>query len=126
VRKTHQQARDSFELKWWFLLCLALFLLAVVFCFAWFCLVVSFAAAFKAFFLSFPYSLPAFLFSFSSNFSAFLAAFKSLRMSGLAAFDQKNSIEATTPINTALKICFSRRKNGLLNRLPSGVKFLCF
>jgi hypothetical protein len=32
-------------------------------------------------------------------------------MAGLAMFDQQNSIEATTPINTAFKICFSRRKN---------------
>jgi hypothetical protein len=31
------------------------------------------------------------------------------------------STVATTPINTAFKICFSRRKNEVLNRLPSEV-----
>jgi hypothetical protein len=45
---------------------------------------------------------------------------------GLAVFDQKKSIEATKPINTAFKICFSRRKNEVLNRLPSEVRFWCF
>jgi hypothetical protein len=33
----------------------------------------------------------------------------------------KKSTVATTPINTAFKICFSRRKNEVLNRLPSEV-----
>jgi hypothetical protein len=47
-------------------------------------------------------------------------------MAGLAMFDQKNSIEETTPINTAFSICFSRRKNELLNRLPSEVRIFCF
>jgi hypothetical protein len=47
-------------------------------------------------------------------------------MAGLATFDQKNSIKETTPINTAFSICFSRRKNELLNRLPSEVRVLCF
>jgi hypothetical protein len=47
-------------------------------------------------------------------------------MAGLAMFDQKNSIEATTPIVTAFKFCIRHRKNGLLNRLPSEVRFLCF
>jgi hypothetical protein len=47
-------------------------------------------------------------------------------MAGLAMFYQKKSIEATTPINTAFKICFGRRKNEVLNRLPSEVRFLCF
>jgi hypothetical protein len=40
-------------------------------------------------------------------------------LAGLDVFYQKKSIEATTPINTAFKICFGRRKNELLNRLPS-------
>ena len=30
--------------------------------------------------------------------------------------------EEATPIDTAFAICFSRRKNGLLNRLPSTVR----
>jgi hypothetical protein len=47
-------------------------------------------------------------------------------MAGLAAFDQNNLIEATTPTNPAFKICFSRRENGLLNRLPSEVRFFVF
>jgi hypothetical protein len=47
-------------------------------------------------------------------------------MAGLAIFDSKKSIEATTPINTAFKACFSRRKNELLNRLPSEVRFCVF
>jgi hypothetical protein len=47
-------------------------------------------------------------------------------MAGLAIFDQKKSIEETTPINTAFWICFSRRKNELLNRLLSEVRILCF
>jgi hypothetical protein len=46
-------------------------------------------------------------------------------MAGLAMFYQKKSIEETSPINTAFKICFSRRKNKLLNRLPSEVRILC-
>jgi hypothetical protein len=44
----------------------------------------------------------------------------------IAMFEQKKSIEATTPINTAFNICFSRRKNELLNRLPSEVSFFVF
>jgi hypothetical protein len=45
---------------------------------------------------------------------------------GHAALIKKNPIEATTSINTAFKICFARRKNELLNRLPSEIRFLCF
>jgi hypothetical protein len=47
-------------------------------------------------------------------------------MAGLAMFDQKKLIEAITPIVTAFKFCIRHRKNGLLNRLPSEVRFLCF
>jgi hypothetical protein len=47
-------------------------------------------------------------------------------VAGLAMIDQKNSIEATTPIVTAFKFCIRHRKYGLLNRLPSEVRFLCF
>ena len=47
-------------------------------------------------------------------------------MAGSAMFDQKNSIEATTPIVTAFEFCVRHRKNGLLNLLPSEVRFLCF
>ena len=47
-------------------------------------------------------------------------------MAGLVIIDQKNSIKATTPVVTAFKFCIRHRKNGLLNRLPSEVRFLCF
>jgi hypothetical protein len=49
-------------------------------------------------------------------------------MAGLAMFDPKKSIEATTPIAIAFKLPASvrHRKNGLLIRLPSEVRFLCF
>jgi hypothetical protein len=47
-------------------------------------------------------------------------------MAGLAIIDQKYSIEATTPVVTAFKFCIRHRKNGLLNRLPSGVRFFLF
>jgi hypothetical protein len=49
-------------------------------------------------------------------------------MAGLAIFGQNNSIEETTAIDTrtAFKMCFGRRKNKALNRLPSGVRALFF
>jgi hypothetical protein len=47
-------------------------------------------------------------------------------MAGLAIIDQKNPIEATTPVVTAFKFCIRHRKNRLLNRLPSEVRFLSF
>jgi hypothetical protein len=47
-------------------------------------------------------------------------------MVGVGLFDQKSAIAATTPIVTALKIRIRHRKNGLLNRWPVNVTFLCF
>jgi hypothetical protein len=47
-------------------------------------------------------------------------------VAGLAMFYQKNAIEETTPINTAFAIRFSRRKNELLNRLPSEIRIFVF
>jgi hypothetical protein len=47
-------------------------------------------------------------------------------MAGLGLFDQKSALAVTTPIVTAFKFCIGHRKNGLLNRKPTEVKFWCF
>ena len=47
-------------------------------------------------------------------------------VAGLGLSDQKMPQTATTPIAIAFKICISRRKSGLLNRLPGKVSFLYF
>ena len=44
-------------------------------------------------------------------------------MAGLAMLDQKNVIAVTIIIVTAFKICISHRKNGLLNREYTQVRF---
>jgi hypothetical protein len=44
----------------------------------------------------------------------------------LTIFDQDSSFEATTPIVIAFKICTRHRKNGVLNRLFSEVRFYVF
>jgi hypothetical protein len=47
-------------------------------------------------------------------------------MAGLGLFDQKIALAVTTPIVTAFKFCIGHRKNGLLSRKPTEVKFWCF
>jgi hypothetical protein len=47
-------------------------------------------------------------------------------MAGLGLFDQKSALAETMPIVTAFKFCVGHRKNGLLNRQPTEVKFWCF
>jgi hypothetical protein len=47
-------------------------------------------------------------------------------VAGWACLSKKVPHAATTPIATAFKICISRRKNGLLNRLPTEVSFPIF
>jgi hypothetical protein len=47
-------------------------------------------------------------------------------MAGLGLFDQKSALAVTMPVVTAFKFCIGHRKNGLLNRESTGVKFWCF